>query len=80
MEIVCYKVLELFFVPHLDITVPDKTLDGDELLFFKREVGFSELLRNRTLPKFSRNFRKSPVSGSSSTYSFMRDPSTQTLV
>ena len=36
--------MRLFFVAYLDITVPDKALDGNEVLFFKREVGFFQLI------------------------------------
>jgi hypothetical protein len=44
VEVVCDKVLELFLVPHLDIAVPDKTLDGDEMLFLKGKVRLFQLV------------------------------------
>ena len=59
MKIVTNQIMELFFVPHLDITVPDKTLDGDEMLFFKREIRLFQLVkepdRAETAPKISGN-------------------------
>ena len=45
LKIVPNQIMELFFVPHLDIAVPDKALDGNEVFFFIGEIRLFQLVK-----------------------------------
>jgi len=62
VKIIPGEILKLLFISHLDITVPDKTLDGDEQLFFEGEVGFYKFVKGPDCPKRLQKFQARTLS------------------